>query len=66
MKEKLNRFFMEYKKSINWVYFFGWCVIFNFGLLFDNWTILNFIMLNTLFLFISIAVYIKWKYKLPL
>ena len=61
---KLKEIFIEYKKSINWTMFFGWCLLFNFGLSLDNWSIFNFFLLNLLFFVISIAVYLKWKYKL--
>lgn len=62
--KKLKEVFTEYKKSINWTMFFGWSFIFNIGLLFD-WSIVSFLTLNALFLFMSILIYIKWKYRLP-
>ena len=62
--KKLKEIFTEYKKSIKWTMFFGWCLLFNFGLSLDNWSIFNFFLLNLLFFVISIAVYLKWKYKL--
>jgi hypothetical protein len=61
----IAKFFREYIKSINWYVFIGWYLLFNIGLLVGKCSIDGFLLTNLLFLFISLMVYMKWKYKIP-
>jgi hypothetical protein len=54
----------EYINSIRGNYFIGAYAIFNIGLLFGEPQPIHFLLLGGLFLLMSVAIYIKYKYRL--